>query len=1235
MVLVIAGPTIVAKSPLRNVILSKALPALAARDASFSWLGSQALAGVVYADAKGTPLFRAELVQTNRSLIGLASNRNNLGTLTLTRPVIQVDTRAGGSNIEDLIAQLAEATAKAAEESGGGSSEPTTVEVQIVDGTILGRDLNTGQQWRIEGLAATAKPTEGAGWDVTAAGVMSLGAPTLIAGQPGAVSNPNTPATLVDPLAKGDPPGRFKLHLVSPAATAAEAPARQTLQLIADRLPLAPLEPWLARVLPEARITGDASADLNVAWNAAPPAAGPALSLGSSLAAAGKIDATNLRFTAAAFSGDLLELPAATMVVDAGLAGNRLTARNCTMRSDWLQADLNGEFNLEEINRLSLKSLPTSDAVITARADLPQLTRMLPRTLRLRPGVRVDAGMMEVTARSANADAGRNWTIAAVLQNLVGSDGERPIRWTKPVEVGLDAVDTPSGPQFQRALFRSAFATATADGTAGGVEGEVQFNLAELADQLGQFVDLSTWRLQGTGAGKFSLRDTGTNRFAASAELDLQQIDVQRAGKVVWQDPQVRVEVQTAGDRLALKPSRLETGSVTMRGPNDTLAVELLEPIVLSDKNRSWFVTLTGNGPLESWAGRLRPWVAGVPEQLSGQSTVSASVRSAPGLLQVTESKISIQNFQAQVGKTRIVEPAIEAAGDFRWDSAARLFDSKAFQLSSRSVAFGTRDASVQFAEAGPPTARGDVAFRGDLERMSSWGDLLGAEPGGLRARGEFEGLLKLSSDANRATAVLTGSAAPLQLVNSADGSLAWNEPRVELATEIAYTNNDDLLRFSNMRLTGKTVKLEGAGDVEQFRTAGLLRGDVNVTYDAAELATLLTAYLGPNIQITGANQAHIEATGQLYAASPPPSQGGAGGGLPPAANPNGAAPDGTTTWNTTPIAATIPANPTAYSPQPPGLPASHWSRRWQLATQTGWSAANVFGLPIGPAQLVANVRDGQANFAPLELTVGPTGRVSLTPRVLLDSTPQLIEFAPGQVISNVAISAEVSDRMLKYAAPMVAGAAQTEGSFSFFLNQAQIPLRQPKTGRLEGRLTVHNLAVTPGPMIQQIATLISQLDALSKNSQNIGQNLGQNLNQGLGSILGAVTPQKAPEPIKGITMSEKAIDVRVADGRVHHSNLEFLIDDVPVRSNGSVGFDETLSLMIEVPIQAKWVGSKPALQSLVGQVIQIPVGGTFAKPQIDNRAVGNFVAQAAQQAAGGIIGEELNKAFDKILKPR
>lgn len=115
--------------------------------------------------------------------------------------------------------------------------------------------------------------------------------------------------------------------------------------------------------------------------------------------------------------------------------------------------------------------------------------------------------------------------------------------------------------------------------------------------------------------------------------------------------------------------------------------------------------------------------------------------------------------------------------------------------------------------------------------------------------------------------------------------------------------------------------------------------------------------------------------------------------------------------------------------------------------------------------------------------------------------------------------------------------------------------------------------------MIQDIANLIKQVDALSKNGQNIGRlrrqsQPGSRQHQPRPRFdprrrLTAKKPAAA-EPIKGITMSEKAIDVTMAEGRVYHETSEFLIDDVPVRSNGSVGFDETLNLVIEIPDPTK-----------------------------------------------------------------
>ena len=296
-------------------------------------------------------------------------------------------------------------------------------------------------------------------------------------------------------------------------------------------------------------------------------------------------------------------------------------------------------------------------------------------------------------------------------------------------------------------------------------------------------------------------------------------------------------------------------------------------------------------------------------------------------------------------------------------------------------------------------------------------------------------------------------------------------------------------------------------------------------------------------------------------------------------------------------------------------------SRLWTATSESGWSAANIYGLPIGPTQIVGNLREGALAFNPIEATIGQ-GKITATPRIVFDPAPTQLQLAPGQIATRIAISQEMSETMLKYAAPILAGSTRSEGEFSAVLDGFAMPLADPQAMRAGGRVAIHRLSIQPGPMIQDVVNLISQLDALGK-----GQPLGA-----LGALGGGGGALPAKQ-VKGVTMTDKTIDVQVADRRVYHRNLEFLIDDVPVRSYGSVGFDETLALEIEVPIQQKWVGKNKSLQGLVGQPIKIPVRGTFSKPQVDQRAVADLSRQFLEGAAAGAIGGELNRALDKLFK--
>ena len=72
----------------------------------------------------------------------------------------------------------------------------------------------------------------------------------------------------------------------------------------------------------------------------------------------------------------------------------------------------------------------------------------------------------------------------------------------------------------------------------------------------------------------------------------------------------------------------------------------------------------------------------------------------------------------------------------------------------------------------------------------------------------------------------------------------------------------------------------------------------------------------------------------------------------------------------------------------------------------------------------------------PLALAVAE-GQLNAAPDVRLDPEPMLLTLPKGPVLTNVKISPEVSEAMLKYIAPVLAGATQSEGQFSLQLDRA------------------------------------------------------------------------------------------------------------------------------------------------------------------------------------------------------
>jgi hypothetical protein len=94
-------------------------------------------------------------------------------------------------------------------------------------------------------------------------------------------------------------------------------------------------------------------------------------------------------------------------------------------------------------------------------------------------------------------------------------------------------------------------------------------------------------------------------------------------------------------------------------------------------------------------------------------------------------------------------------------------------------------------------------------------------------------------------------------------------------------------------------------------------------------------------------------------------------------------------------------------------------------------------------------------------------------------------------------------------------------------------------------------------------------------------------------------------------------------------------IKDVAVQTRGSVGFDQSLSLVAEIPIADDWIKGEAWMGALKGQTIKIPITGTVTKPQLDIQAVRelsmNLIQRTAANRLTGVVNEQTEKLQSKV----
>jgi len=239
-----------------------------------------------------------------------------------------------------------------------------------------------------------------------------------------------------------------------------------------------------------------------------------------------------------------------------------------------------------------------------------------------------------------------------------------------------------------------------------------------------------------------------------------------------------------------------------------------------------------------------------------------------------------------------------------------------------------------------------------------------------------------------------------------------------------------------------------------------------------------------------------------------------------------------------------------------------------------GWDSGRLYGLNLGRATLEAKLDDGRVNI-PVSAVAASGGKLRMGGLVDFQPTEPRYQL-PGvvQVMEDVEINRELADELLSRINPIFARQAEIEGKVSLKTWDISLPLGESikQGGGGRGYMDLRNLKIQPTGLFRQLL-LLSTLSSQEKQ-----------------------------------TVEVDGVDFVIRNGRIQYDNFVMrLSDDFDMKFYGSVGFDDTVNLVVSLPISPELLDKLgvggPVIdyaRVLNGTRIDIPIVGSRLNPVLD-----------------------------------
>lgn len=836
LLLVLLVPTILTQTSVREYLLAKLIPAdtaiVSMKSMSVGWFAPLEIEGLRVLDAQGLPLFEAERIAGDRSIIDFAKDYTEVGSIVVTAPVVHLSLRPDGSNFEDTIAKLA------GEQNESTTSSSVAVQLKIVDARIIATEAGTKATWQIEQLNAEVKLPKPAeeDWQVSANGQLD--------GQP------------------------FSLESETPLGLATEAwPLGPTgsLALELDALSLAPLRYAALRAgLPIEQISGVLSLNVAINWLPDDVSAIP------KLAATAEVRTENLQLVSTELLGrDVLRLANGRFRTKAQVAKDQLTLEQCDLESDFGRAALTTTASLSKLMdpAAMVEAIRQQQLNTSGQVDVAALARALPNTLKIRDDVQIASGRVTWSMQSQVASlTPTRWTGSLQTEDVQILRSGRPIDWKFPLEVNFSAIDG-AEIEIENVTARSDFFALAGKGKLRSGSLQAQADLERLFYELGQVIDINDIYVRGGMQSFVQWSETQPNQLKLDARTELAQFVMTQNERVVCQEDKLTTVAVATATLDGQNIISVDDGRLDVVSAGDFFAAELQKPVVNPiDAQATWPVVCRLKGDLATWFARVKPFGLGLEWQVGGEIDVTTQVSANQGGVAVQSFVADVRNLAAASDGILVTEPIVQVktVGTVDLNTFACRFPSTT--VSSQSFALSANEVSVDM----EPhfVVAGDIGYRADIARLMAYMPSEQTAAPRQQISGDASGRLQLQARQQITNFQLSGAVDDLQVKQLGLPEPLWQEPKLTINATGAYDALQDQLQLSGAQIVGKVLSLVAQGSASQLSSEPAIDVSGEYGYDLEGLTAIFGDTLGPDIQLTGNQRQQFVVRGPLFPAT-------------------------------------------------------------------------------------------------------------------------------------------------------------------------------------------------------------------------------------------------------------------------------------------------------------------------------------------------------------------------------